>query len=62
MDEEAGTANLTASEFELPVELIVPVLLDPGGGTVGGATMTARPLPVAGGIGVTNSSWWYIGW
>ena len=61
MDEEAGTANLTASEFELPVELIVPVLLDPGGGTVGGATMTARPFP-AGGMGVTNSSWWYIGW
>ena len=60
--EEAGTANLTASEFELPVELIVPVLFEPGGGTVGGATMTPRPLPPpAGGMGVTNSSWWYIG-
>ena len=51
----AGIANFTASELELPVELKVPVLLEPGGGTVGGATMTPRPLP-AGGIGVTNSS------
>ena len=51
----AGIANFTASELELPVELSVPVLLEPGGGTVGGATMTPRPLP-AGGIGVTNSS------
>ena len=50
-------------EFELPVELIVPVLLEPGGGTVGGATMTPRPFEEElGGMGVTNSScWWYIG-
>ena len=48
-------ANLTASELELPVELMVPVLFEPGGGTVGGATIT--PLPFAeGGMGVTNSS------
>ena len=60
---EAGIANLTASEFELPVELMVPVLLEPGGGTVGGATMTPRPFEEElGGMGVTNSScWWYIG-
>ena len=60
---EAGMANLTASELELPVELMVPVLLEPGGGTMGGATITPRPLDEEdGGIGVTNSScWWYIG-
>ena len=60
---DAGMANLTASEFELPVELMVPVLLEPGGGTVGGATMTPRPFEEEDGVmGVTNSSCrWYIG-
>lgn len=54
---EVGMANLTASLLELPVELIVPVLLEPGGGTVGGATMTPRPFAEEGGaMGVTNSS------
>jgi len=46
---------------------MVPVLLEPGGGTVGGATITPRPFDSNfeeedGVMGVTNSScWWYIG-
>ena len=56
---DAGMANFMASEFELPVELIVPVLLEPGSGTMGGATIMPRPLyEEAGSMGMANSSCW----